>query len=425
MSKAHLILKPAVVSAGGHRLAAALVQPDGSEQELWWEVPESSTAALTSWADPWLIGLLFPIMQAGLPVHVEGRVSPSLLSNLDLFMSIWARWAPDKYRPVELTAAAEIELPPAEEPDLAVASFSLGVDSCFTVYRHARQLAGRRTRQIGAGVIQHGLDLWLDRKNSSDIFTRMVTDATTTLSSVGLPCIPIRSNFQQLRLDWSDAWGTQLVSGLYLLAKRYGTALIANEVPYQWLGVPWASHPVTNPLLGSRGFTIIDDGGEFTRVQKAKLISNWPEAMQNLHVCFGVNIPGEYKNCCRCEKCLRTMLAFRIAGCERPSTFHDDVTAAHIRRVRLEFITKVFRWNQLAQEADAAGLGHTEWARAIKAILAKHRWRDFRNAVQRPFIPLRNKIRRLTRGTELSRSEIARARRNLPVPAPDKAQPPC
>ncbi len=421
MDKARLVLKPPTSHSGTRRLSAVLIQPDGSQDELWWEVPEAWSPALTPCADPWLVGMIFPIIQWGRAVHVEGRVSPSLLSNLELFMRIWACWAPDKYRSVEISADAEVELPPVAEPGATIASFSGGVDSCFTVYRHARGLAGRRTRQLRAGVVQHGFDVWLDQENSSEVYKHMMADATATLASVNLPCIPIRTNFQQMRLVWADAWGTQLASGLSLLAGRYGTALIANEVPYQYLGLQWASHPLTNPLLGSQGFTIVDDGGEHTRIDKAKLISDWPEAVRYLHVCFGVKVPGEYKNCCRCEKCIRTILAFRIAGCERPSAFAEDPTDSQIRRVRLEFINKVKRWEQMAQCADDAGMRQTSWAKAMGAVLHKHRWREFRNALQDPFVPLRNRIRRLTRGTELSRNETAHVQKSAPLPYPDKA----
>jgi hypothetical protein len=411
MNKARLVVEPTIKQAGMLRLGARLLRPDGANDYLWWEVSEAWGEALTPWADPWVIGLIFPIMQSGVPVHVEGRVSPSLLANLELFMRIWERRAPGKYRPVPLSAEAEIELPAAPEPKVAVGSFSCGVDSCFTLYRHALAIAGRRTQRVGAAVVQHGLDVWLDLPNSNGIYANMLADARTLLDSVGVPCIPMKTNFQQMRLDWTDAWGTQLIAGLYLLAGRYDTALIANEVPYQWLGVPWwGSHPVTNALLASQGFTVIDDGGDFSRAEKAKAISAWPEAMRHLHVCFGVNVPGKYENCCECEKCIRTLLAFRVAGCAKPAAFKHDPSDSQIRRIRLEYVTKVRRWEQLAHEADAAGMNQTGWARAIRTVLRKQRWREFRDRFQQPFVPLRNKIRKLTRGSELSRSEIARRR---------------
>ena len=410
MNKARLLLEPTSERDGILRLGAKLLHPDGSCDRLWWELPQAFRQSVTSWTDPWVIGLIFPIMQGGNPVHIEGKVSPSLLANLELFMQIRALWAPDKYRQVALSADIETELPAVAEPGLTVASFSCGVDSCFTLYRHARGLAGRRTCKIGAAIVQHGLDVWLDQTNSDQIYADLLADATVLLDSLAMPRISMKTNFQQIRLDWADAWVTQQVAAAYLLAGRYDTALIANEVPYHWLNVILTSHPVTNPLLGSRGFAIIDDGGDYSRAEKAKVISAWPEAMRHLHVCFGVNVPGRYENCCECEKCIRTMLSFRIAGCATPDTFKREPTDAQIRRVRLHMIAKVRRWEQLAQGAKAAGMGHTGWAKAIGAVLRKQRRRQLRNSLQQPFVPLRDAIRKLTRGTTLSRSEIEQLR---------------
>ena len=81
---------------------------------------------------------------------------------------------------------------------------------------------------------------------------------------------------------------------------------------------------------------VIDDGGECSRSDKAGLVADWPEAMRHLHVCFGADAPGTYRNCCKCEKCVRTILAFRVAGRARPEAFAYDPTDADIRRVRVD-----------------------------------------------------------------------------------------
>src|SRR5579871_2156112 len=132
MNKARLVLESPETASGTVRLAATLTHGNGWVDRLWWKLPESWMPALTPWSDPFVVALTFPMMQGGAPVHVEGRVSPSLLANLDLFMRIWHVWAPDRYRPVSITAAEEVELPPAERPSVAIASFSCGVDSSFT-----------------------------------------------------------------------------------------------------------------------------------------------------------------------------------------------------------------------------------------------------------------------------------------------------
>lgn len=424
--RARLVIEPRVAKAGTLRLAATLHHPDGSSDQLWWDVPETVSGDLTDWADPWVVGLLFPMMRAGNPVHIEGRVSPSLLANLEQFMRIWQCWRPDRYRPVDLSADSEVELPPAARPGSTLASFSCGVDACFTVFRHQNGLAGRRSRRIDAAVVQHGMDIWLDRQNTDGVYGEMLSHARTMLGSLGIRCIPIRTNFQTLRLEWADAWGTQLASGMGLFARGYDAALLANDMPYRWRQFAWAHHPMTVPLLAARGFSLIDDGGEATRAEKAQLISAWPEAMNLLHVCFGVDEPGRYRNCCRCEKCVRTIIAFRIAGSPRPAAFRHDPTDDEIRKIRLggSGTTRYERWAELLAGAEAAGLGDTSWAKAIRDVLVRYRRRQASASLKKPFVPLRNAVRRFFRGSAKSRSQIAAERNKRPAPATHEPLPP-
>jgi hypothetical protein len=406
LSAGQLILHPPENKGSVVRLAASLVEADGSQQRLWWELPVSATDVVTTWADPWIVALLFPIMQRRRNVHVKGRVTPSLLAHVDRFMHVWAIWRPDKYQPAEISADEVVDQPPALHPGVAVASFSCGLDSCFSVYRHARGLAGRHSQRIGLGVMQHGFDVKLDQENAAGMFRSLLSDATVMLDSLGIPCIPMTTNFRRLDLDWADAYGTQLVAGMMLLSRGYDIGLIANDLPYFELSPqPWGLHPVTSGMLGSDRFKVIDDGFEFSRVEKARTVADWPQAMRHLRVCFGVENPGSHENCGVCDKCIRTELAFRIAGCARPSSFQEETSARLIRRVRITPSTRA-TWMLLLDRARAAGFGHTAWVKAMQAALRRDRYREWRTKLQRPFLPLRSAIRRLTRGADISRSQM-------------------
>ena len=425
LSTAQLVLHPPENRGSVVRLAASLVETDGSRQRLWWELPLSVTDAVTAWADPWIVALLFPIMQRRRAVHIKGRVSPSLLTNLDRFMHIWAAWYPDKYHPVELTTDEPVEQPAPTHPDVAVASFSCGLDSCFTVYRHVRGLAGRHSQRVGLGVMQHGFDIRLDQENAAGMFRNLVSDATVMLESLSVPCVPMTTNFRLLDLDWADAYGTQLVAGMMLLSRGYDMGLVANDLPYFELSPkPWGHHPVTSALLGSDRFRIVDDGFESSRVEKAKVVAAWPEAMRHLRVCFGVENPGSHENCGVCDKCIRTQLAFRIAGCATPSSLQEPSPRA-IKRVRITASTRA-TWSLLADRAESAGFGRSAWARAMRTALRRNQYREWRTKLQRPFLPVRSAVRRLTRGADISRSEMKRlaeakaARANAPASAKDK-----
>lgn len=79
---ATLMLDPPRTEHRTRRPLATLTQPNGWSEQLWWDIPEAWADAVTPWADPWVVGFLFQMMQHGQPVHVAGRVSQSLLANL-------------------------------------------------------------------------------------------------------------------------------------------------------------------------------------------------------------------------------------------------------------------------------------------------------------------------------------------------------
>jgi hypothetical protein len=374
---------------------------------LWWRLPAAWRDAVTPWTDPFAIAFLFPMMEAGCDVLIEGRVSPSLLRNLETYMAIWQAWEPKLYKPVFIRAAEEIEAPPPAVPGETIMPYSCGVDSSYTALRHHRQLVIRRNRRIGAAVVMNGFDIWLDQPNAAAMYAGVLKRAQAMLGSLSIPCIPMSNNYHELPTVWAHGFGTHLVSGLRLLGSRFDAALIPNCVPYAIPITPWGSTPLTNPLLSSRHFTVIDDGAESSRFDKIELIGSWPEALRNLRVCF--ENPGNHANCCRCEKCIRSILAFRLAGIPLPTAFERDVTNGQIRRVRLLRQINLDLWNELLRVAEQRGLTREPWVRAMRSAERHCHRRWWFSSLKRPFIPLRNSIRKLFRGSPLSRSELAKA----------------
>jgi hypothetical protein len=405
--KSRLYLEPWNVSGDTLEVAACLEQ-DGKTQRLWWRLPAQWQDAVTEWADPFVVGFMFPMMQCGGEVMVEGAVSPSLLKNLDQYAAIWHSWFPSRYQPVRIQAEKEIELPQPNDSPAAIVPFSCGVDSCYTVLRHHRGLMGRRNRKIGAAVIMHGFDIRLDENNASTMYAGLLAGAKAMLDSIDVPCIPVTSNFRELPMIWADGHGTQLTNGLMLFARQFGEAMIPNSTPFTAMVGPWGSHPACDPYLGSKHFPIADDAGENTRFEKIELLSQWPEAMKHLRVCH--SNPGNYENCCRCEKCIRTILAFRMVGVLLPPAFKYDVSDRQIRNAKFDSELPFHLWIQLVRGLKELGMDKTSWGKAmcVAERRCRRRWRL--QALKKPFVPLRNQLRKLFRGSTLSRRELASAK---------------
>jgi hypothetical protein len=388
-------------------VAAVLEHPDGQRHQLWWRLPPEWREALTPWADPFVVGLIFPMMSWKRDVVVEGAVSPSLLANLEQYMAIWRAWRPQRYQPVEIHAREETESPPPAEPGQTIMPFSCGVDSSFTLYRHRRHLVGRRTKRITAAMVLYGFDIQFGQANAPAMYQGLLAGARIMTQSMDVACISAASNFHELPTDWFDTFASHLVSGLRLLAGRFDAALLANDVAYPRMGVVHGSHPMCNLFLSSRHFQVIDDGGEASRCEKLPLLARWPEAMRHLRVCF--DNPGSHANCCRCEKCVRTILSFRAMGVGRPPAFAQDVTNRQIRRMRFPHEYNVGQWREILQgvalQAEE-GRGDCGWVRAVQAAIRRNQRRWKWQRFKRMFLPLRNRLRRLLRGSPLSRRQL-------------------
>jgi hypothetical protein len=157
------------------------------------------------------------------------------------------------------------------------------------------------------------------------------------LSSLDLATVPMATNFRTVmdpRIAWETSFGTAIAACLTLLQGQFDTGLIASSYSYGTLSFPYGSNPVTDPLLGSQGFALIYDGAEQRRLGKVQTLMDWPAALEQVRVCW----QGAQKdrNCCECEKCIRNILTFRLAGAGLPPCFDQDVTDQQIRSLRLK-----------------------------------------------------------------------------------------
>jgi hypothetical protein len=376
------------------RVSADYTPPSGSPKRLWFSFPSRYRPWLTENADPFVVGFLFEMMRFGGNVHVRGSVSPSLLRNLEEFAVVWRMWAPDLYRPMTITADVEQE-PPQTGAGRTIMAFSGGLDSCCSAWNHHTRAMGRRTRTISAGVFVHGFDIPV-----SDVatFERALKKNVEIASSIGMELIPVGTNFRELDCKWMDAHGAAIAASLMLWSRHFDSGLIAASAPYDVPVERLGSTPLTDRLLSSRKFEIVHDGAEFGRPERARVVSHWPEGLRNLRVCWA----GQrlYENCCRCEKCIRTILEFRTIGVPLPPAFAHDVTDELIRNLDLATRTKLFPMRRVLKAAIARGLGSESWVKALQGAVRRAENGGSRSARTQAARYFRSAVKRLIRGPQ-------------------------
>ena len=354
---------------GQVKLSVAIEGLSGIDS-LWYMVPENSFSWVTRSLDPFVVGTVQMAMTAGANLEVHGSVSRSLLQNLEDFIRAWAIWKPNVFKSIGIRAHDEVKQDkPFVEP-AAVCGFSGGLDSSFTSFRHATGSGVRYSLPLKAGVMVHGFDIPLDEP---DEFRRAFAKAKQQMKSLGLELIPVATNFMSLPVNWSLSFGSGVASVLMLFSRRFDRGLIAQGVPFGSLNHFYeGSNPLTDPLLSSALFRIIADGAGFDRFEKAKIVSQWPEALRYMRVCW--EGAKRDRNCCECEKCIRTILTFRVMGLGLPECFEHDVSDDQIANMRhLKPIKLDIFYQPMVQIAEAQGIGGESWVQAVRRCIRRNR----------------------------------------------------
>jgi hypothetical protein len=355
-------------------LAARLEQPGRASVLTWFRVGPGHRGKVAESADPFVLAALFPAMQSGRNLRVHGRVSPSLLGNLEDFQAAWHRWRPGRYTPIAVLAEEEADRDPGAD-DLAIFAFSGGLDSCFSAHRHTRGEAGRATRSLRAGVMVHGFDIPLDRP---DDFASAAENSRRILDSIGIELIPVACNLKPvgslLGVDWEDSHGALIAACLHLVGGNVSAGLIASTHSFDDLQLPWGSNPLTDPMLSSAGFAVRNDGGRYSRREKAAAVAEWPEAMRRLRVCWQGQLKD--RNCGECPTCVHTAVCFVINGSDPPESIPITSLECAAKCVGRWPLSPRMMWlfRELVNDAREAGI-EDRWVDAMsRAIRAGGRW---------------------------------------------------
>ncbi|MCB1038898.1 MAG: hypothetical protein KDA94_05115 [Acidimicrobiales bacterium] len=324
--------------------------------------------------DALLASSLLLAMRWGEPLEVDAPVSPRLLDAADTIQDIFCTWdralrptAP-WYSRVEIVAPIAEEVGPERSDGRGtVCFFTGGVDSF-----HA---ALDSLEELDALVYVHGFDVGLDDTPlRSEVSARLRAAA----AGLGVDLLEVETDLRALGeergVGWPDQHGAALATVGLLLADRFDRILIPATHTYAHLeGL--GSHPLLDPLWSTERVEVVHRGAAATRVDKVRALAELPAAREHLRVCWE-NREGAY-NCGRCEKCVRTGVAVRLAGAEGR---FPSIPAPSLRQVATASVTgRGSPWVELRQEALRAD-ADPKLRAGIEVALARHQarraWRN-------------------------------------------------
>lgn len=389
----HIWPHPAEITDDQVTLSATIELPTADKQKLWYKIPLAWQESIADKADPFLIGSIFAAMTQRADIHVHGKVSASLLSNLERYQSVWKTWKPDLGDVANIKADLELESKTKISEKLAILPFSGGVDCSFTAYRHAHYLVGRNNVTIGAGLMVHGFDIPLANESAYNIAAKK---AEELLKDINIPLIRVSTNWRTLAhnksVNWEEAHATALIAVASLFQNSFSKCLIASG-DLAYTKIQWGSNALTDPMLSSDDFQVVYDGASFSRVEKVDTIGDWHAARQNIRVCWqGKNLS---ENCCECEKCIQTILDFRVTGHGLPACFHKDVSNGQILAIPIHSKYVAENYKAILDHARKNSMGNESWVKVLEKRISWYHKPPLGHKLSIFVKQLRKKIRRI------------------------------
>jgi len=326
-----IVHKPKIEKKGDKVRVSAYIEVETKKEysdTLWYEFDEEYEKYISKDSNGFVTAMLFLAMYLGEDMEVKGRMSPKLAYGLKEFQGFFNFWHPKDFKIIKITCDGfEIE---KSTPEGVMCTFSGGVDSFYTLYQHLPENEDSPQHQLTHCLLLDGFAIpRTDELNYSYTLIRESYEKLTR--KLGIKLVFVATNladFYQGKISPVQIDGPVLASAPLILGGLISTFHIASCLTYSQV-LPRGSNAITNSLLSTEKLTVTIHGSDKSRVDKTVAIANWPETYDKLRVCWedtGV------KNCCRCEKCVRTMITLKAVGVlSRYKTFPLPLKRARVR----------------------------------------------------------------------------------------------
>jgi hypothetical protein len=340
---------------GGAVELSARIRVAGAAREIWLR---TDAGPVSGAANPFLAVALLPAMRLGLPLRLEGPVSPRVLAGSRRVQQTFSAW--EGGTPLVEVSAAATQPSPAAAGRGVAAFFTGGVDSFYTVLRHRHELSHL--------LFVHGLDIRLKRTAFRE---RVARALRASAAELGLGLVEVETNlrsFGNRQVRWAeDQFGAALAAVALFLEPRFEKVLVPSSRADAFL-LPCGSHPGLDRHWSSEALELVHDDCGPTRFEKIEALAAFPPALRALRVCW--QFESEDYNCCRCLKCVFSMAMLRACGAlERAETFHLPLDLELLASTAIMYPDEHMRL-LLALDAIERRGGDPPLERALRAAIA-------------------------------------------------------
>jgi hypothetical protein len=359
-----ILHKPEITQECGELCVSARVELQNPNRdvpaELWYKFPESCQDYVTDRSDGFAASLLPLAMARGESLEVRGDVSATLAHGMHEYQLVQSTWQPRWFKTVNLQFESLINISNSGTRGKVGCAFSGGIDSFYTVWSHLPQNEPNPAYTLTHCLLINGFDANADLDNSGN-YSRFQNAFEPALNDLGLELLISRTNLRQF-LEFPifrHSYGSMVTASALVLGRLFSCLYISSACSFAQMGLyQEGSHLMLDHLLHTETMETVHDAGNLTRIEKTAAIAQFPAAYKTLCVCWEpitfnpeTGIP---ENCCKCTKCMRTMISLDLYGSlGKFKTFPEPIDDQNLRRSdHRKMGTTLFAWEivNLAKE---------------------------------------------------------------------------
>jgi hypothetical protein len=324
-------------------------------RELWFKFPIGYKDYLTDRTDGFAASLLPLAMHLGEDLDIRGELSYRLAYGLREYQKIQSNWNSDFFKSVDIKYRALVTVDAGATQGAVGSAFSGGVDSFHTLWTHLPQNEPFAKYRITDCLLINGIDIDLDL-DSTGSFEKIQKIYEPIMREHHINLWISRTNVMQfiyMELLMASV-GAVVTASALVLGRLFSRFYIPSSAEFMELKMrPNGSNIVVDHLLGTETMETIHDNVHLTRLEKTAAIARWPVTYPSLRVCFnGTTVPEQapvIKNCCRCEKCVRTMVDLDVhAKLSLYAAFTEPLTRGKIRGLKYVYkIMRIYAWDTM------------------------------------------------------------------------------
>ncbi|WP_138429440.1 hypothetical protein [Fodinibius saliphilus] len=388
------------IISGRKRVSANIIWEDTPRpsEEVYFEVDEQFANDISCNPNAFFLATVIPALHYGEHrFFIEEKISPVLYQGAKDTLGWFYHWFyKDKRDPLKLEVETKAQATSLYKKGKSACFLSGGVDSYHTLFENWSIYSKTHPRYITHGVVAYGLE-----QDDPKKFEYVLSFLQQVADDLNISLIPVYTNIYLIHREEDaknsfDFWiskfqGAALASIAHILSNRLNSISIAGtyDLVHQ---VPDGLHPSILPNFSSEKLNIRLDGILYSRLTKTKKMLEASPLPISLRVC---NRYKKYEygnlNCGKCEKCIRTMLAFMAIGKlhEIDSFPTDNITAEMIyKNVAITSEYTAACYNELIAPLEEQN--HNELANALRYKLNLYYNKD--KKLKSKFIKLNHKI---------------------------------